>query len=174
MKIPEKDLSGDFTFLEVAHYYFKLHGDLNSPVFFFLFSPSVLLVDLSSQSKWLNLFKSHFSHLTEMGCGSGIPFISVKYRRLLQWQSDSLFSQCLSCCVLISVGTSRITRNKTCDDEAKICMNAWHKINQNCFFLAQHENSWPVAKLNCGNLEAHLAKFNNKNELVRFPNEHAQ
>ncbi|XP_026632903.1 C-type lectin domain family 2 member E-like [Microtus ochrogaster] len=62
-------------------------------------------------------------------------------------------------------GTTRITRNKTCDDEAKICMNAWHKINQNCFFLIQHENSWPVAKQNCENLEAHLAKFNKQNEL---------
>lgn len=37
MKIPEKDLSGDFTFLEVAHYYFKLHGDLNFLVFVCLF-----------------------------------------------------------------------------------------------------------------------------------------
>lgn len=36
MKIPEKDLSENFTFLEDAHYYFKLHGDLNSPVFFSL------------------------------------------------------------------------------------------------------------------------------------------
>ncbi|XP_041910517.1 ladderlectin-like isoform X2 [Arvicola amphibius] len=62
-------------------------------------------------------------------------------------------------------GITRVTRNKTCDDEAKICMNAWHKINQNCFFLIQHENSWPVAKETCGNLEADLAKFNTKNEL---------
>lgn len=38
MKIPEKDLSENFTFLEDAHYYFKLHGDLNSPGFFFSLS----------------------------------------------------------------------------------------------------------------------------------------
>nr|XP_048288272.1 C-type lectin domain family 2 member F-like isoform X2 [Myodes glareolus] len=62
-------------------------------------------------------------------------------------------------------GVSRMIRNKTCDDEAKICPRAWHKINQNCVFLFQHENSWPVAQENCQHLNANLAKFNNKNEL---------
>lgn len=51
MKIPEKDLSENFTFLEDAHYYFKLHGDLNSPGLFFSLSLAVLLVDFSSQNK---------------------------------------------------------------------------------------------------------------------------
>ncbi|CAO2606838.1 C-type lectin domain family 2 member F [Lemmus lemmus] len=44
-------------------------------------------------------------------------------------------------------------------------MNAWQKINQNCFLFFQHENSWPVAQENCRSLKANLAKFNNKNEL---------
>lgn len=78
------------------------------------------------------------------------------------------------CRVFISDAVLRMNRNKTCDDEAKICPRAWHKINQNCVFLFQHENSWPVAQENCRHLNANLAKFNNKNELVRFPNEHAQ
>ncbi|KAL6083349.1 hypothetical protein STEG23_036919, partial [Scotinomys teguina] len=62
-------------------------------------------------------------------------------------------------------GTTRRIRNKTCDDEIKICMNSWNKINQNCFFIFQHKNSWLTAQENCERYEASLVKFNTKNEL---------
>ncbi|XP_051029037.1 C-type lectin domain family 2 member F [Phodopus roborovskii] len=62
-------------------------------------------------------------------------------------------------------GATRIIRNKTCEDEAKICMNSWHKINKNCFFLFQHKNAWLSAQENCQRYEANLAKFDTKMEL---------
>ncbi|OBS57559.1 hypothetical protein A6R68_11320, partial [Neotoma lepida] len=62
-------------------------------------------------------------------------------------------------------GATRTMRNKTCDDEVKICPNTWNKINQNCFFIFQHKNSWLTAQENCEHYDATLAKFNNKIEM---------
>uniref|UniRef100_A0A8C2M1E5 C-type lectin domain family 2, member m n=1 Tax=Cricetulus griseus TaxID=10029 RepID=A0A8C2M1E5_CRIGR len=62
-------------------------------------------------------------------------------------------------------GNARVIRNKTCDDEVKICSSTWLKINQNCFFLFQHKNAWLSAQENCQHYEANLAKFTTKMEL---------
>ncbi|XP_036037856.1 C-type lectin domain family 2 member F-like [Onychomys torridus] len=67
-------------------------------------------------------------------------------------------------------GSTRAVRNKTCDDEVKICMNSWNKLNQNCFFIFQHKNSWLTAQETCQNYDATLVKFNNKNELETLMN----
>ncbi|XP_051011627.1 C-type lectin domain family 2 member F-like [Acomys russatus] len=65
---------------------------------------------------------------------------------------------------------TRLIRNKTCGEEAKICMNSWKKLNQNCFFLFHHKSSWLSALENCQNYDGTLAKFNNKIELDTLMN----
>lgn len=81
-----------------------------------------------------------------------------------------LFSLTVSSChVFILVGATRTVRNKTCEDEMKICMNSWNKLNQNCFFIFQHKNSWLTAQETCQHYEGDLVKFNDKIELVRLP-----
>ncbi|XP_052576751.1 C-type lectin domain family 2 member F-like [Peromyscus californicus insignis] len=67
-------------------------------------------------------------------------------------------------------GATRAVRNKTCDDEMKICMNSWNKLNQNCFFIFQHKNSWLTAQETCQHYEGTLVKFNNKIELETLMN----
>ncbi|XP_055467511.1 C-type lectin domain family 2 member G-like [Psammomys obesus] len=63
---------------------------------------------------------------------------------------------------------TRLVKNKTCDGENMICMSAWNKVNQNCFFLFHHKNTWISAEEHCIIYHGHLAKFNTKSELDIF------
>ncbi|XP_052030956.1 C-type lectin domain family 2 member D3-like isoform X2 [Apodemus sylvaticus] len=60
---------------------------------------------------------------------------------------------------------TRLSRNKTCDDEVKMCHGGWNKAGRNCFSFNQHKNSWITSKDYCKIYDATLAVFNNKAEL---------
>ncbi|XP_028640738.1 early activation antigen CD69-like [Grammomys surdaster] len=60
---------------------------------------------------------------------------------------------------------TRLSRNKTCDDEVRLCIGGWNKLRRNCFSRAEHKNSWSTAKENCKLHGATLALFNDNTEL---------
>ncbi|XP_031239461.1 early activation antigen CD69-like isoform X2 [Mastomys coucha] len=60
---------------------------------------------------------------------------------------------------------TRLGKNKTCDDEIKMCSGEWHKLRRNCFSSTQHKNSWLTAKDLCKLHDGTLAVLNDKSEM---------
>ncbi|NP_950199.1 C-type lectin-like receptor 2m [Mus musculus] len=66
---------------------------------------------------------------------------------------------------------TRTARNKTCDDEVKLCPKDWNKLRQNCFSRIQHKNSWLTANDTCELHDATLAVFIDKTEVEILMNQ---
>ncbi|XP_034367899.1 C-type lectin domain family 2 member F-like isoform X2 [Arvicanthis niloticus] len=63
------------------------------------------------------------------------------------------------------ITVTRLSKNKTCDDEVRICIGGWNKLRRNCFSHVNHKNSWVTATEYCKLHDATLALFNDKTEL---------
>ncbi|EDK99917.1 RIKEN cDNA 4922502D21, isoform CRA_b [Mus musculus] len=87
---------------------------------------------------------------------------------VLLWGFFSFPRKLSSCFVFILVTVTRTARNKTCDDEVKLCPKDWNKLRQNCFSRIQHKNSWLTANDTCELHDATLAVFIDKTEVGNF------
>ncbi|XP_077024032.1 C-type lectin domain family 2 member F-like isoform X2 [Tamandua tetradactyla] len=59
----------------------------------------------------------------------------------------------------------KVQNDQKCSEDATICPQGWKRINENCFFLSEHEATWANGQADCMNQHGTLAIVNVKTDL---------